>query len=115
VRRGTRDTLLYRCAIAGPAIWFTLLRAAWAIAPGAPEIGRRGALLGLHVLALLFALAPGAAALREVRVLRRSGFGHPAAERARRLAGSAVVLSAISALLVIASAVPLVLLARSLR
>jgi hypothetical protein len=116
IKRGARDALLYACAIAGPAVWFTILCTAWELAPSAHEVGRRVALLGLHVLALAFALAPGAAALREVHILRRGGAGHhPAAERARLLAGSALALSAVSALLVLASALPLVLPARPLR
>jgi len=127
MKRGIREGTLCACAVASPAVWFVLLCTAWAIAPAAHQPGRLGLLLGLHALALAAAGAPGAAAYRELRRLRRVAGAQAAdepppaapaeppgvelaAERARFLAGAALALSATSVLLVIASAVPLLLL-----
>jgi hypothetical protein len=92
-------------------VWFVLLCSAWAIAPAAHAPGSTGPLLGLHALALAATAAPGLLAYRELRRLRRLETGDPAGERARFLAGMALALSALAVLLVLASAVPLVILA----
>ena len=123
MKRGIREVLLCACAIASPAVWFVLLCTAWTIAPAAHQPGRLGLLLGLHALALAAAGVPGAAAYCELRRLYRvssaqASHDPPLAaaaerlglERARFLAGAALALSATSILLVIASAVPLLLL-----
>lgn len=137
-RARRREVLLCACGIAGPVVWFVLLCSAWAIAPAAHEPGSTGPLLGLHALALVAAAVPGLLAYRDLRRLRRAGAGAgsdepgramgatpaatPAAtpdrpeawdsavERTRFLAGAALALSALAVLLVIASAVPLMLL-----
>jgi hypothetical protein len=127
VKRGIRERLLCACAIASPVVWFGLLCTAWAIAPAPHQPGRLGLLLGLHALALAAAGTPGAAACRELRRLRRvsgSQTSHDppldapadrlglelAAEHARFLVGAALALSATSVAIVLASAVPLLLL-----
>jgi hypothetical protein len=107
--RRVRDAVFYACALAGPAVWFVLLCAAWAIAPTVHQTAGKAALLGMHALALACALAPGTAALREVRRVRRVGVECAAAARARVAGLAAAVLSAGAAALVIASALPLVL------
>jgi hypothetical protein len=108
------EALLCACGLVGPAAWFVLLCVAWAIAPAAHEPGWTGPLLGLHALALAAAAAPGLLAYRVLRQLRREPGGgglDPAGERTRFLAGMALALSALAILLVLASAVPLAILA----
>jgi hypothetical protein len=110
-RASRREVLLCACGVVGPAVWFVLLCAAWATAPAAHEPGSNGPLLGLHALAVAAAAAPGLLAYRELRRLRRDEAGDSTVERTRFLAGAALALSALAVLLVLAGAVPLVILA----
>ena len=98
-----RDRLLWLSAAAGPLVWFVLLFAAYSVTPPAHMMGRVMTLRLLHLGALMVTLAAAAIAVRELDGARKN-------ERARFMATGALALSALSVALVIASAIPTLML-----
>jgi hypothetical protein len=95
---------------AGPLAWFTAHVASWMIAPGAHEAGGTLQFLVIDAAALALALTGGMVALRRMRALLRVA---PVARvpRERFVTGAGLALSALSVLLVIGLALPVLLLA----
>lgn len=104
-RLSRHDIWLGIAAASGPMIWAVLLVASWYVTPGAHERGRAGALQLMHVAAAIVVIAGGLLALRELR--RSAGdLSDTVVQRRRFVALSAVVLSVLSLVLVIGSAIP---------
>jgi MFS family permease len=101
-----RDLLLWVALFAGPLAWFVDLVVSYALSPPAHH---RSSVIGPWLVgAAAFAVAIGAgllalALLRQLPPADRAG---PRARRARFMALGAIALSAVSALLVLATAVP---------
>lgn len=87
--------------VAAPLAWFVDLVAKWMIVPGAHEPGGERALYAITGGALVVAIAAAVVSGFEVRRVR----GH-----ARFVAEAAVVLSIVSIVLIVATAVPTLIL-----
>jgi hypothetical protein len=103
----TRDWVF---AAAGPLAWFIAHVASWMLAPGAHETAGLAALYAIDAAAFIVAVTAGAGALVRLRSLSRVAPADRRVQRARFVALSGLGLSGMSIVLVIALALPHLLL-----
>ena len=98
-----RDRWLWVGVVLGPAAWFLDLVVSYAVSPGPHRAGPRALLLPTSGAALLLAAAGAAIGWRNLAATAR-------ASRARFLAEAGIVLGALAMLLVVALALPTLVL-----
>ena len=108
----SRELALWTGILAGPIVWLVSFEANFALAPWACVTRGKLALYGVSILALLFAAASGLVAWREWKVAgeRAPGDGEGALPRIRIMALGGVLLSVLFFLVILAQAIPEVIL-----
>ncbi len=107
-----REIVLWAAVLAGPLIWFTAMQANFVLAPWACALGWKPALYAVSIIALAIVAGFGFVARREWQQLGEADAheqgGALAAERALAIGGMA--LSAMSFLVILAQAIPQIIL-----
>jgi hypothetical protein len=104
-----REGWLWLGLVLGPSTWFVLLIASYAVTPGAHESSRAWTLRALHGGALLLAIAATVISWRELSC-NVGDVEQTVLQRRRFVAIFALVVSVLSILLVVGSALPTLLL-----
>lgn len=99
--RHRRDELVWVLAAAGPFVWLLDLVIAWAVTPAAHHTARLTTLRLIHAGALVLTIATIVLAVVELRRMPKPPHTHVRDQRALLFNVSAVVLAALSCLLVL--------------
>jgi hypothetical protein len=108
----TRDLALWTGLLAGPIVWLISFEANFALAPWACVTQGKAALYVVSILALLLSAGSGLLAWREWGELGKEspGDGEGALPRSRVMAIGGVLLSVLFFLIILAQAIPEVML-----
>jgi hypothetical protein len=108
----TRDLALWTGLLAGPIVWLISFEANFALAPWACVTQGKAALYVVSILALLLSAGSGLLAWREWDELGKEspGDGEGALPRSRVMAIGGVLLSVLFFLIILAQAIPEVML-----
>jgi hypothetical protein len=102
----TRNVWLWFATVAGPVAWFGDLLVSYAVAPGPHRRPDAASLLAISGAALALALAGAVVAWRQLRAAPPPG----SAPRPRFLAEAGLAMSGIAVALVVATALPTLIL-----
>ena len=104
----TRDLALWTGILAGPIVWLISFEALFALNPWACTFQTKLALYIVSVLAFVLSLAAGLLAWRQWTALGREADsrGGDALSRARTMAFGGILLSGLSCLIIVAQAIP---------
>lgn len=103
-----RDLALWTGILAGPIVWLTSFEALFALNPWACIFQTKVTMYSVSIVALALSLAAGVLAWREWRVLgsQMPGQGGDTLSRSRIMAFGGMILSTFSCLLIVAQAIP---------
>ena len=103
-----RDVALWTGIFAGPVVWLLSFEANFALAPWACEFQNKLALFIVTVLALILVASAGLLAWREWKAVGKTWPGGAGGTLAREqiMAGSGILVSAMFFLVIVAQAIP---------